>query len=184
MPLLPSWNGPVLCFAPEAVSRLAGAPARASARHQRLPARRAGTSLNSTSTSRRPDAWTLQTLAPLRGKSSTSDSIFYYLESEASEVSGGFAGKERRYSPATCKGMETIVVQGAPDLNKANTSYVERHNLTMRMSMRRFTRLTNGFSKKIAQHAAMLSIYFYWYNWCRPNKAVRCPTCSLRRNAE
>ena len=53
-----------------------------------------------------------------------------------------------------------MVVQGAPDLDKANTSYVERHNLTMRMSMRRFTRLTNGFSKKLEKHAAMQAIYF------------------------
>ena len=80
---------------------------------------------------------------------------------------------ERRYSPATCKGMEITVVQGAPNLDKANTSYVERHNLTMRMQMRRFTRLTNGFSKKLEKHAAMQAIYFHWYNWCRPNLAVR-----------
>lgn len=80
---------------------------------------------------------------------------------------------ERRYSPATCTGMETIVVQGAPNLDTANTSYVERHNLTMRMQMRRFTRLTNGFSKRLEKHAAMQAIYFYFYNWCRPNRAVR-----------
>ena len=80
---------------------------------------------------------------------------------------------ERRYSPATCKGMEIVVVQGAPDLDTANTSYVERHNLTMRMSMRRFTRLTNGFSKKLEKHVAMQALYFHWYNWCRPNSAVR-----------
>ena len=80
---------------------------------------------------------------------------------------------ERRYSPATCNGMEIVVVQGAPNLDKANTSYVERHNLTMRMSMRRFTRLTNGFSKKLEKHAAMQALYFYFYNHVRPNLAVR-----------
>ncbi len=80
---------------------------------------------------------------------------------------------ERRYSPATCTGMETVVVQGSPNLDKANTSYVERHNLTMRMQMRRFTRLTNGFSKKLEKHAAMLSLYFYSYNHVRPHRSVR-----------
>ena len=80
---------------------------------------------------------------------------------------------ERKYSPATCTGMEKIVVQGSPNLDTANTSYVERHNLTMRMSMRRFTRLTNGFSKKLEKHAAMQALYFYFYNHVRPNSAVR-----------
>ena len=80
---------------------------------------------------------------------------------------------ERRYSPAPCKGMEVVVVKGSPDLDKANTSYVERHNLTMRMSMRRFTRLTNGFSKKLEKHAAMQALYFYFYNHAQPNSAVR-----------
>lgn len=80
---------------------------------------------------------------------------------------------DRRYSPASCTSMEKIVVYGSPDLDTANTSYVERHNLTMRMSMRRLTRLTNGFSKRLEKHRASLEVYFYWYNWCRPNSAVR-----------
>ena len=80
---------------------------------------------------------------------------------------------ERRYSPATCNGMETVVVQGSPDLDKANTSYVERSNLSMRMGMRRFTRLTNGFSKKLEKHAAMQAIYFFHYNHVRPHRSVR-----------
>ena len=78
---------------------------------------------------------------------------------------------ERKYSPAKCSSMEKIVVQGSPNLDTANTSYVERHNVTMRMSMRRFTRLTNGFSKNLEKHAAMQAIYFY--NHVRPNSAVR-----------
>ena len=89
------------------------------------------------------------------------------------EYGKGTDHDERKYSPATCTGMEKIVVQGAPDLDTANTSYVERHNLTMRMNMRRFTRLTNGFSKKLEKHAAMLAVYFYVYNHVRPHGSVR-----------
>ena len=80
---------------------------------------------------------------------------------------------ERKYSPAKCNGMEKLVVQGAPDLDAANTAYVERHNLTMRMQMRRFTRLTNGFSKKLEKHAAMQAVYFYAYNHVKPHGSVR-----------
>ncbi len=80
---------------------------------------------------------------------------------------------ERRYSPATCSAMEKIVVQGAPDLDTANTSYVERHNLSMRMGIRRFTRLTNAFSKKLEKHAAMQAIYFFSYNHVKPHGSLR-----------
>ena len=80
---------------------------------------------------------------------------------------------DRKYTPAKCTSMEKIVVQGSPDLDTANTSHVERHNLSIRMGMRRFTRLTNAFSKKLEKHCAMLAIYFHAYNWIKAHGAVR-----------
>lgn len=80
---------------------------------------------------------------------------------------------ERRYSPAVCTGIEKNVVWGAPDMRKANTSHVERHNLSMRMGMRRFTRLTSAFSKRVEKHVAMVHLYAVHYNWCRVHKTLR-----------
>jgi hypothetical protein len=78
-----------------------------------------------------------------------------------------------KYSPAECISTEKMVVTGDPDPKHISTSHVERANLTMRMSMRRLTRLTNGFSKKFENHAAMVSIYTVWYNWVRIHKTLR-----------
>jgi len=67
------------------------------------------------------------------------------------------------------------VVTGRPDKALISTSYVERQNLTMRMSMRRFTRLTNGFSKKLENHMHAISLHFMYYNFARPHKSLRNP---------
>jgi IS1 family transposase/lambda repressor-like predicted transcriptional regulator len=77
-----------------------------------------------------------------------------------------------RYSPATCKSVEKKVVYGDPDAALISTSYVERQNLTMRMGMRRYTRLTNAFSKKIENHAHAVALHFMHYNFCRPHQTL------------
>jgi IS1 family transposase len=80
---------------------------------------------------------------------------------------------EKRYSPAKCLGMTSAVISGDPNPKHISTSYVERQNLTMRMSMRRFTRLTNAFSKKIENHAAAVALYFMYYNFARVHQTIR-----------
>ena len=80
---------------------------------------------------------------------------------------------EARYSPAVCAGTRVDTIMGKPDRKHISTSYVERQNLTMRMQMRRFTRLTNGFSKKLENHIAAISLHFMYYNFCRIHQTLR-----------
>jgi hypothetical protein len=81
---------------------------------------------------------------------------------------------EKRYSPAKCVGCDKHVVNGRPDQEHVSTSIVERQNLTMRMSMRRFTRLTYAFSKKIQNHASAIALHFMYYNFARVHQTLKC----------
>lgn len=80
---------------------------------------------------------------------------------------------QKRYSPAECVGAKKEKIVGNPDPCCISTSFAERQNLTMRMSMRRFTRLTNAFSKKVENHAAAVALHFMHYNFCRIHQSLR-----------
>ncbi|MBW8708635.1 MAG: IS1 family transposase [Alphaproteobacteria bacterium] len=83
------------------------------------------------------------------------------------------SGPSKKYSPGVIVSQTKDVVFGAPDMAKASTSYVERQNLNIRMGNRRFTRLTNGFSRRLENHSHSLAIYFFHHNFCRIQKSLR-----------
>jgi IS1 family transposase len=114
----------------------------------------------------------------------TTDGLKVYLEA----VEGAFGGEidyailiktyessqeETRYSPAVCTSCERKGIIGRPNPKHVSTSFVERQNLSMRMGMRRFTRLTNAFSKKVENHAHSVALYFMHYNFCRVHQTLR-----------
>lgn len=89
------------------------------------------------------------------------------------KVFGASGEPETRYSPAACIGCDMKTISGVPNPKHVSTSYVERQNLTMRMSMRRFTRLTNAFSKKIENHAYAVALHFMYMNYVRIHQTLR-----------
>jgi hypothetical protein len=94
------------------------------------------------------------------------------------------SGPERKYSPGECCGISKRRVIGKPRKAFVSTSYVEKHNQTMRQHMRRFTRLTSGHSKKIDNHVHMVALYTMWYNFARINSAVRMSPAMAARLTE
>jgi IS1 family transposase len=100
--------------------------------------------------------------------------IDYAMLTKLFGPSGNDKSPETRYSPGRIKGVEVTNITGRPDEAHISTSFVERANLTMRMGMRRFTRLTNGFSKKFENHGAAISLHMMYYNFVRIHQTLRC----------
>ncbi|TPM03635.1 DDE-type integrase/transposase/recombinase [Mesorhizobium sp. B2-3-11] len=101
------------------------------------------------------------------------DIDYAMLVKQYGEPEGKAVPQERRYSPAVCTGAVKTRIEGSPDLAHVSTSHVERQNLTMRMQMRRFTRLTNAFSKKFENHVHMVALYTVWYNFIKMHKTLK-----------
>ena len=110
----------------------------------------------------------------------TTDGHRLYLEAVEKAFGGGvdYAQLVKHYgsgNASECTGFEKRIVKGDLDIDLVSTSYVERQNLPMRMAMRRFTRKTNGFSKRIENHAHSVALHFMYYNFIRDNETLRCP---------
>lgn len=101
------------------------------------------------------------------------DIDYAMLVKQYGEPEGKKASQERRYSPAVCTGAVKTRIEGSPDPAHVSTSHIERANLTMRMANRRFTRLTNAFSKKFENHVHMVALYTVWYNFMKMHKTLK-----------
>jgi IS1 family transposase len=101
------------------------------------------------------------------------DIDYAILEKHYGSLVNTNSAAHHRYTPAKITGVRAATITGDPDRKHVSTSYVERQNLTMRMHMRRFTRLTNGFSKKIEMHAHSVALHFMYYNFCKIHQTLR-----------